>query len=42
MFHSFIRNEMEHANPTKINGVAFTNVSENTPKLPNEARAMCA
>jgi hypothetical protein len=40
MFHKRIRNANEHAKPTKINGVAFTNVSENTPTEPNEARAI--
>jgi hypothetical protein len=42
MFHSFIRNATEQARPTRISGVALTMVSEKTPRLPNDAEAMCA
>ena len=42
IFHNRMRKAREHARPTSIKGVAFTNVSEKTPILPTEARAICA
>jgi hypothetical protein len=40
MFHRRIRKATEQARPTRMSGVALTRVSEMTPALPNEARAI--
>ncbi len=42
MFHSFMRKAIEQASAVSMIGVALTMVSESTPILPKEARAMWA
>src|SRR5450759_2878937 len=42
IFHRRMRKARAQARPTRINGVAITKVSEKTPRLPNDASAMCA
>src|SRR5829696_3021778 len=37
MFHNFMRNAIEQANAVRMIGVAFTMVSDKTPKSPNDA-----
>ena len=42
MFHSRMRNANAQARPTRISGVALTNVSLKTPRLPNAASTICS
>ena len=42
MFHRRIRKARAQARPVRMSGVAFTRVSERTPRLPNDERRMWA
>ncbi len=42
MFHRRMRKARAQARPVRMSGVAFTSVSERTPRLPNDDRRMCA